>query len=136
MKRKSLNKYAHATYSWSAIATISAKAPPDAIFVSLYIYCLFKTKFLYKPFNSNRIICANTGRSMARHETIRKESVPIQLTQCWFPGLAISNAKILIYFLNKNKIYRSNCIKQHSETVTVRKSQNVDCSLEKKLLCH
>jgi len=28
--------------------------------------------------------------------------VPIQLTQCRFPELAISNAKILIYFLNKN----------------------------------
>ena len=26
------------------------------------------------------------------------ESVPIQLAQCRFPGLAISNAKILIYF--------------------------------------
>jgi len=25
---------------------------------------------------------------------IRIESVPIQLAQCWFPGLAISNAKI------------------------------------------
>ena len=24
---------------------------------------------------------------------IGNESVPIQLTQCWFPGLAISNAK-------------------------------------------
>jgi len=27
-----------------------------------------------------------------------KESAPIQLAQCRFPGLAISNAKILIYF--------------------------------------
>jgi len=33
--------------------------------------------------------------------TIGNESVPIQLAQCWFPGLAISNAKILIYFSNK-----------------------------------
>ena len=40
------------------------------------------------------------------------ESVPIQLAQCWFPGLAISNAKIEIYF--SNKIHRSNFIKQHS----------------------
>jgi len=24
--------------------------------------------------------------------------VPIQLAQCWFPGLAISNAKIYIFF--------------------------------------
>jgi len=27
--------------------------------------------------------------------------VPIQLAQCWFPGLAISNAKTQIYFSNK-----------------------------------
>ena len=30
--------------------------------------------------------------------TVGNESVPIQLAQCWFPGLAISNAKLLIYF--------------------------------------
>jgi len=45
------------------------------------------------------------------------ESVPIQLAQCRFPGLAISNAKILINF--SNKIYESNFMKQHSETVMV-----------------
>ena len=45
------------------------------------------------------------------------ESVPIQLAQCWFPGLAISNAKIRIYF--SNEIDESNFIKQHSETVAV-----------------
>jgi len=31
-------------------------------------------------------------------ETIGNESVPIQLEQCLLPGLAISNAKILLYF--------------------------------------
>jgi len=45
------------------------------------------------------------------------ESVPIQLTQCRFPGQAISNVKILMHF--SNKIYGSNFIKQHSETVMV-----------------
>ena len=29
---------------------------------------------------------------------IQNKSAPIQLAQCWFPGLAISNAKILIFF--------------------------------------
>ena len=48
---------------------------------------------------------------------IGKESVPIQLAQCWFPGLTISDAKICIY--RSNKIYGSNFIKQHSETVMV-----------------
>ena len=49
---------------------------------------------------------------------IGNESVPIQLAQCQFPGQAmISSAKILIYF--SNKIYGSNFIKQHSETVVV-----------------
>jgi len=47
-------------------------------------------------------------------------------------GLAISNAKILIYF--SNKMYGSNFIKQHSETAPVRSYQNADCS-EKKILC-
>ena len=32
--------------------------------------------------------------------TIGNKSVQIQLAQCWFPGLAISNAKIYIYMLN------------------------------------
>ena len=64
---------------------------------------------------------------------IGNESVPIQLAQCRFPGLAISSAKILIYFLNK--IYGSNFIKQHSETVVVRKYQNADCSLTKICYC-
>ena len=48
---------------------------------------------------------------------IGNDSVPIQLVYCWFPGLAISNATILICF--SNKIYGSNFIKQHSETVMV-----------------
>jgi len=29
------------------------------------------------------------------------ESVPIQLAQCWFPGLAISNAKNMNIFFQK-----------------------------------
>jgi len=37
--------------------------------------------------------------------TIGNESAQILLAQCRFPGLAISNAKILIYF--SNKIYKS-----------------------------
>ena len=62
---------------------------------------------------------------------IGNESVPIQLAQCRFPGLAISNAKILIRF--SNKIYRSNFIKQYSKTVTVWNYRNADCSSEKKI---
>jgi len=38
------------------------------------------------------------GRTERKHtyccSLIGNESVPIQLAQCWFPGLAISNAKI------------------------------------------
>ena len=55
--------------------------------------------------------------SVRRGGGIGNESVPIQSAQCWFPGLAISSAKIQIYF--SNKIYGSNFVKQHSETVTV-----------------
>jgi len=46
---------------------------------------------------------------------IGNENVLIQLAQWWFSGLAISNSKIQIYF--SNKIYGSNFIKQHWETV-------------------
>ena len=60
-------------------------------------------------------------------------SVPIQLAQCRFPELAISNAKILIYF--SNKIYGSNFIKQHSETVMVWNLQSADCSFSLKKFC-
>jgi len=49
--------------------------------------------------------------------TIGNESAPIQLAQCRFPGMAIFNDKILIYF--SNKIYGSNIIKDHLETVMV-----------------
>jgi len=45
------------------------------------------------------------------------ESVPIQLAQCRFPGLAISNAEILMYF--SNKIYGSDFIKQLSGTAII-----------------
>jgi len=50
-------------------------------------------------------------------QRIGNESVPIQLARCRFPGLAICNAKILMYF--SNKIHGSNFIKQHSQTVMV-----------------
>ena len=45
------------------------------------------------------------------------ESMPVQLAPCWFAGLAISNAKIYIYF--SNEIYGIKFIKQHSEAVMV-----------------
>jgi len=49
-----------------------------------------------------------------------------------FPGLAISNAKIEIYF--SNKIYGSNVVKQHLETVTVWNYHHSDCSLKNKFI--
>jgi len=54
------------------------------------------------------------------------------MAQCRFPGLAISNATIFIYF--SNKIYGSIFVKQHSETVMVWNCQTADCSLRKKIL--
>jgi len=73
--------------------------------------------------------------SRFRRSKIGHETVPIQVAQCWFPGLAISCAKIYVYFLNK--MHASNVIKQHSETVTVSDSPNADCSSKNKfILCH
>jgi len=63
---------------------------------------------------------------------VRNESAPIQLAQSRCLGLAICNAKILIYF--SHKIHGSNFIKQHSETVMVWHYQNADCSLRKKFI--
>ena len=51
------------------------------------------------------------------------------------PALAISNAKMLIYF--SNEICDNKFVKQHQETAMVLNYQNADCSLRKKiLLCH
>jgi len=50
----------------------------------------------------------------------------------WAGVLAISNARMLIYY--SNKIHGSNFVKRHSETVVVRNYQNVDCSLREKII--
>jgi len=50
----------------------------------------------------------------------------------WAGVLAISNARMLIYY--SNKIHGSNFVKQHSETVVVRNYQNVDFSLREKII--
>jgi len=47
----------------------------------------------------------------------RNKNAPIQLAQCRFPGLPVSNAKMRTYF--SNKLYGSNFTRQHSETVIV-----------------
>ena len=52
--------------------------------------------------------------------------MPIQLAQCWFPWLAISNAKIQIYF--SNKIHRSNFITQRRQNLVSSDSTTVEIS--------
>ena len=47
---------------------------------------------------------------------IGSESVPIQLAQCLFTGLAISSAEMQMRF--SNETHESNFIREHSETVT------------------
>jgi len=84
--------------------------------------------------NTNRK--PNTGRQTHwSARLIRNKSAPIQLSQCRFPLLAISNGKILVRFFSKNKIYGSSFIKQHSETDMVWNYQNTDCSLREKNYC-
>jgi len=63
---------------------------------------------------------------------IGNKSVPIQVAQCWFPGLAISSAKILIYF--SNKICGSNFIKRYSKTVMARTYQKCRLRLKNKFI--
>jgi len=76
---------------------------------------------------------SRTWRRPRRRE-IGNESAPIQLAHCRFPALAISSAKISIYFSSKNKVNGSNFIKQHSETVMVLNYRNADCTLKDKFL--
>ena len=66
--------------------------------------------------NAPRYLCGHVSDSTigATQHTNPAARVSIQLARCRFPGLATSNAKILIYFFNG-----SNFIEQHSETVTV-----------------
>jgi len=67
-----------------------------------------------RQFNYYRRISARI-RTIVTIFAMGNKSVPIQLAQCRFPGLAISNAKMLIYF--SYKIYRSSFIKQQSQTI-------------------
>ena len=100
-----------------------------------YAYVQFGLALLRPPIIFDRLSMPKIDRLTGKpRSSTGNESVLIQLAQCWFPGLAISNAKILIYF--SNKIYGRNFIKQHSETVMVLNYQNADCSLRKNLLCY
>jgi len=103
-----------------------------------YKYIICTSRLLYSSIV--RLLLTNVARALVyatvsqslRRSATRNGSVPIQLAQCRFPGLAISNAKMLIYF--SNKIYGSSFIKHESETVVVWNYQNVDCNLRKKII--
>jgi len=56
--------------------------------------------------------------------------VPIQSAQCWFPGLAISNAaEIKTHF--SAEIHGSNFIKQHSEKLSSFEISNMLIAVNK-----
>jgi len=76
-------------------------------------YCFCLSWWLH----NSRINIQQLQAGIRTAQAIGNESVPIQLTQCWFPGLAVSNAKIKIYF--SNELHETDFIKQHSETVMV-----------------
>jgi len=65
---------------------------------------------------------------------IGNENVPIQLAQCWFPGLTISNAKILIYF--SNKIYGSSLSNSTQKLLWFEITKMPIAVFKKKILCH
>jgi len=66
-------------------------------------------------------LCSTDHRGRECADTIGTVSVPV---------LAISIAKIVIYIFS-NKIYGSNFIQQHSETILGRNYQNAGCSSRK-----
>ena len=55
------------------------------------------------------------------------------MAQCRLHGLAIFNIKTMNIF--SDKIYGSNFIKQHSETVMIWNYQNADCTFAKNFFC-
>jgi len=56
---------------------------------------------------------------------IGNESLPIQLWQRWFPGLAISNAKIYIFQIKYTKAILSNSTRK---LLWLEINQDADCS--------
>ena len=94
-------------------------------------YALHKWHRHVDPEKINRLLMDPTSEiktALLISTAIRNESAPIQLAQCRLLAMAISNAKILIYFFI---IRRSDFIKQHSETVMVWNYQNANCSIRK-----
>jgi len=109
-------------------------------------------KWFYKFANVSVVISRGTClrganvRSLADHVTLQfqgwvtqhnpyrlaigKERVPIQLAQCWFPIAWPFPMLKYKYVFFSNKIYGSNFVKRHSETVMVWNYQNADCSLK------
>ena len=64
----------------------------DATVVELQAVKVSRTVILKKNDNLNKN--KNTKNNNDAKCLIGNESVPIQLAQCWFPGLAVFNAKI------------------------------------------
>ena len=61
---------------------------------------------------------------------VGNKSVPMQLAQCWYTGLAIlSSAKVEMYFWNK--ICGNSFIKQHLETVVLKLAKKLIAVLKK-----
>jgi len=79
-------------------------------------------------------ISAHNDSGINQHLLIGNESVPIQLAQCRFSGLAISSAKILILF--SNKIYTEAILSDSTRILLwFDITKNTDCSLRKKFYC-
>jgi len=67
---------------------------------------------------ANPVATAPSAAAAGGDGGIGNENVPIQLAQCWFTGLAISDAKSKKKCFS-SEIYGSNFIKQHLEAVMV-----------------
>jgi len=65
--------------------------------------------------------------------TIGNGSVPIQLAQCWFRGLAISSGRILIYL--SNKIYGSNVANSTRKVLWFEMTKMLIAVLKKQTYC-
>jgi len=80
-------------------------------------YCLFMTVLAYHYCVRNSVNSESV--TYVRSISIGNKSVPIQSAQCWFPGLAISNARLWIYLSNK--------IMQYTEAILWNSPQKLLC---------
>ena len=90
---------------------------------------------LFTAYEHSRLRRLTVELEFSSVDLIWNESAPIHLTQCWFPGLAISSAKIYICF---SQIEYTEAILSNRTRKLLRfeVGKMLICGLKMHLLCH